>query len=468
MSEATLPPALQAREYLTLALTRNPRILAARQEVERILAERDELRGFFDPQLLASAAQTWDRVAGQDSFVFLGGVEAAFKPGFYFDVTGQQGYLSNLGGTHANLGQTALTAQLRIPLWRDRGFRLWRLSDRQAWSRVTAARQRLVTAGQEVRRDVELEHISLWERHALVSVAMVATGRAEKLLAQAQDLFTLKVVPEYQLYPARLEVQLRRDDEIATREAVANAVSQFAALLGGGAPQVRADTWTGDGLIQWAQAAATPEPTPLPAALERRGRYQELLAQIEESELGLQRNREGLKSDVAIEVNGSWQGETAGDVFGMRTYSAERPLGAAVALTWRHPLGQRAERARIAQSHARIRDLQEQVRAEEIVAKTELQVATNDLRTAGDRLKLMAEAVTAARLTLDAEEERFRLGEGRSRNVLDAQRDLSEVTRRHTAVAAERLRAVVRLRYAAGYPGEPVLQPGLVPERAIP
>ena len=57
----------------------------------------------------------------------------------------------------------------------------------------------------------------------------------------------------------------------------------------------------------------------------------------------------------------------------------------------------------------------------------------------------------AARLALDAERDRFRLGEGRSRQVLDAQKDLTKAMQRQNQNAASLLRTVSDYEYATGY-----------------
>jgi len=79
-------------------------------------------------------------------------------------------------------------------------------------------------------------------------------------------------------------------------------------------------------------------------------------------------------------------------------------------------------------------------------------------RAALRRMDQVESAVDNAVKTLEAERERFRLGEGRSRNVLDAQEDLTKAELRRNAAAADLLRAAAALDYAAGYPR------GLFPE----
>ena len=68
------------------------------------------------------------------------------------------------------------------------------------------------------------------------------------------------------------------------------------------------------------------------------------------------------------------------------------------------------------------------------------------------RLKLLDQAMQAAKQTVAAEDERFRLGEGTSRNALDAQKDLTSALNRQARAAADILRALADYRHAAGYP----------------
>ena len=72
------------------------------------------------------------------------------------------------------------------------------------------------------------------------------------------------------------------------------------------------------------------------------------------------------------------------------------------------------------------------------------------LAGAAARLSLAAEAIDEAGKTLASEEQRFNLGEGTSRNVLDAQKDLTTAVRRGIVVARSVVNALVELCHAAG------------------
>ena len=120
-------------------------------------------------------------------------------------------------------------------------------------------------------------------------------------------------------------------------------------------------------------------------------------------------------------------------------------------LLWKRPLGFRSERSRITQARLRIRELRQSLRQVELQICADMEVATIALSNARKRLQLVSLAVTAAQQTLNAEQERFRLGGGRSRDVLDAQKDVITAIKRQTNIGAELLRAHSNFLFASGY-----------------
>jgi outer membrane protein TolC len=83
----------------------------------------------------------------------------------------------------------------------------------------------------------------------------------------------------------------------------------------------------------------------------------------------------------------------------------------------------------------------------QIKIRNELNSAYRNFSTTFLGMELCAIAVEEAKKALQAENERFRLGEGRSRNVLDAQKDLTEALRRQILVAIELLKAYSAFNY---------------------
>ena len=74
------------------------------------------------------------------------------------------------------------------------------------------------------------------------------------------------------------------------------------------------------------------------------------------------------------------------------------------------------------------------------------------LAAARDRLGMVDQAVGEAQRALAAEEQRLALGEGRSRNVLDAQKDLTDAERRANVAALDMIVAFTQMLHAAGVP----------------
>jgi outer membrane protein TolC len=447
-------PEAELYRLTALALERNPQVVAARHEVERYVAVRDELKGFFDPKLKASGQGQQDGVAGQDGFLSTAGTEMALQPGAYLDLQAGQNYLNNLSSNYPDrTGQTMFTARLRVPLNRDRGFVTWKLDDQRAAVEARAARARLLDACQTVRREVDLRYVILCTAQASFEVAAAASRRAVKLLDETREMVRLKVVPEYQVYPAQYEVAVRRENEMAAVQAIGTASLRLAETLAapvavGTATEAVSGTPT---VVVWAEEMSLPLAPPLTKALSARGNWRDVQGRADATRLEIRRNQEGLKSNVAVIVEGGWQGEEQAGMVGSGVYTFERNFGGLVGVTWSRPLGYQAERARVRQAAAHLAELEADGREVELAVKTDVETARRDYEQARERLRVLGDAVAAARLTLEAEEQRFRLGEGRSRNVLDAQKDLNEVVSRQTIVAGELLAAVARFHYATGY-----------------
>ena len=75
---------LELEALVAEAFANNPAVQAAQHEVSRAQAERDELRGFFDPKLNATASQA-DYNAGYNQAFVHAGVDAAILPGVYLN-----------------------------------------------------------------------------------------------------------------------------------------------------------------------------------------------------------------------------------------------------------------------------------------------------------------------------------------------------------------------------------------------
>jgi outer membrane protein TolC len=125
-------------------------------------------------------------------------------------------------------------------------------------------------------------------------------------------------------------------------------------------------------------------------------------------------------------------------------------VGTEAALVWTQPLGRTADRAARRARRAAVDALREVLAAERLRIAEERETAWETLTSARQGLDLIADAVADAKLTLGAEDERFRQGEGRSQNVLDAQKALTDAEIRLNSQAAVVLNARFDWVYANG------------------
>ncbi|NOY82880.1 MAG: TolC family protein [Kiritimatiellaeota bacterium] len=434
------------------AEARNPRLSAARDRVTQALAARNGLLGFFDPAVSA----TGDKASGDLGYDLRlsAEIETPFKPGFYLTLGAAENRLVDPGKEYNALYQTVFSAGVTVPLLRDRGFRKWRLLFAEAEATYRAAGSRLLWVRQDLRHRIEQRYIAMQEARSAYDVAQGATARVEKLLGEAKELVRLKVVPEYQLFPARMEVALARASELQAAEAFHRSVVFLAREIG--AVERRDFRAAPEMLIAWARGAEVPADWPAEEAFRRRGDCLELAARRASVQYRLQWAREELKSDLSLSAEAVWTGEDPHDPLGTGAYMADRREGGIVSLTWRRPLGRRTERAEVARQMSRLRELDHLLEDLKIGIRADLTTARSDFESARRQLVLVTEAVRDARQNLAAEAERFRLGEGRSRNVLDAQKDLTNAIQRQTRTAAALLRAQADFFYAVGYKGRPV------------
>lgn len=451
---------LELEALVAEAFANNPAVQAAQYEVNRAQAERDELRGFFDPQLNAAASQA-DYNAGYNRAFLHAGVDAAILPGVYLGTRFEESYYSQFqtsitnvfGINNNNLWQSLAGLRLGVPLLRDRGFLQWKLSDERAAKRHHMAQNRWRAITQQCRHDVEQQYIAVLEAVAQRYVAQAALTRVEKLLKEAQELVQLKIVPEYQLFTARSEVALRREAETADQQACQTTQTRLLELLGT-SQRTRLVRASFNTLILWAESVELPPLYAEEPALKARGDYNEILDFIEVAEKEQAINQDNLRSDLSLNAETILQGDDPHNVIGAGRYLTERNLGASIGLTWKRPLGYRTEKARMRAISATIDARHELLRQTAIRIRADLKVQHEQFMSAQDRLSLVAQAIVAARQALEAENERFCLGEGRSRNVLDAQKDLTDALKRQIVIAVELLRAYSNFMYASGYAGE--------------
>ncbi|MGI6087045.1 MAG: TolC family protein [Kiritimatiellia bacterium] len=443
------------QSLVAAAMEWNPRVRAAVHQLEQANAARAELRGFFDPQLSAGGEYR-DSVYGRRETLLQAGVHAPALPGVYLDAAAEEHFFDQMGDLNSTsleyerLIQSRLWLGLNVPLLQDRGWRKWRLEDLQAQHAAIAADRQLLAVRQEVRRDIEQQYFNLLEAQALINVAVSATERAEKLLKEAEAMVSVQALPEYQVYAARSAAALRREEALAIIQNYDVAGVTLNSLVGAPTPVALSKPELDD-VINWAMALQLPEQYRPEEILASRGSYARIMSLIDADRAACDLAKDRLRSRLSLVFEATFQGEDPDDLIATGRYLSSRNAGVLAGVVWSRPWDYRAEKASVRAKTAQLAEQNESLRQAGLTIVAELATAHKRFIAAHGRLREASDAVAAARSALESEDERFRLGEGRSRNVLDAQKDLTDALKRQIVAGVELLRAYYAFDYAAGY-----------------
>lgn len=448
-------------DLITLAFSNSPALQAAREGSRKAGAAREAAREFTDPVTTATAGRmTGNAVApllaaplgipAADTYGASAAVERPFQPGVYAGVGIAEQYLSNPDSGLDSGYRTLVGGQIRIPLLQDRGFSLWRENKARLKELQGAAEARLMETHQAVRHAVELAYITYLVELANGATSGSATDRAAQLLKEAEELVRLQVVPEYQLAPARLELALRREESHATRQAIDTARLRLEQVLGTNAPAPL--TTQATALMVRTAGIRLLTPPDSAFSIAARGALREIdsLAAAAASETRTLEDR--LRPELGLSLRGVWVADEASSESGDDQRVVGEESSAAAVLVWTRPWSQTGAKARLRESKAREAQLAAVRHEVGNQLTADLAAAQREFIGAGERLKEITLAVEQASQTLESEAERFRLGEGRSRNVLDAQNDLTKAYRSRNAIAGALLKSHSDFMYAAGYP----------------
>ncbi len=449
------------RAFQAARLSAHPLVIAAQRRVDQARQARAAADAAFDTRLTASAgAGSWPRAVPGSSFgSVLGGSRAGLEAGLERAVLPGAVLAAGVAGRRLaeaesgdeDLYRSLAGVQVRVPLLRDRGLARWRWESRQAEALAAAAAARLDGVLQQLRFDSDSALVDLLQAEADLAAYRGAAGRVARLQAEAEQLVALNVVPEYQLFPARLQASLSAEQVAAAEQQCLEVRARLAALLG---PLPGEGEAGGQALLEWATPDGGSPPT-LEAALAHRATAAELVALIAAAREAEGAAGDALRPDLSAVLAGTWQGGESERVWASESSADDGAFGYEAALVLSVPLERRAERAARTAAGARTAELVALLDQERRQAVRELDTAQAAVRQAGARLALVGAAVENATRAMQAEAERFRLGEGRSRNVLDAQKDLTDAELRQHAAAGALLRARAALAFAAGYANEP-------------
>lgn len=461
VSAMHIAKAAELDELLNEAAQHNPDLLAAKWRAEQMLLRHQELLEFYDPALTVAAGQAerTRSIPGASGYSSLtnnatelqAGIDMAMEPGFYI-AFGVSERVYNDPDKYDYLAQTLFGVKIRVPLLRNRGFKNLSIQREMALAEYNASVSSLLDIAQRLRRDVTLAYIAAYESLSSYKVTQEATVRFERLVQEAKELNKLKVIPEYQIFDAQMDLQLGLENEEVARNRFALNLISLSSLIGGHR-QVTLKNGP-DILFQIASDTKKLEEIAVEEALENRGSYMQVKNNLEYARAQIASALEEQKDDVTLNMGLSWQGEMHDHFDGSFKYETDRHVGADASVIWKRTLDYRGPRTRQARFDARVQQLKENLRAVAVDIEAQRLNAINNFRTALTRIDIVSKGIEASQKTLEAEQERFRLGEGTSSNVTDAQKELTSLQQRRTSAAADLLRAKTNYLFAVGYNGE--------------
>ncbi|MBQ4479443.1 MAG: TolC family protein [Victivallales bacterium] len=451
-------------ELVLHAVEGNPLVQSQRAVVEQAAAARREVLEFWDPSLFASAgygsqlrglplsSAGYAQVGAEDSLEGQAGVLMPVKGGAYLAAGGVTRRWINPPDYRDSLYQHLVGVQLQIPLGRDRGFALLGYRERAAVAAFRASQDRLLAAVQSVRHSVEQAYIDACSALNAYQITQGATKRFERLNTEARELADLKTIPEYQYTETVRDLQNGREDEEIARNAQATALVALTAAVGTVEPLEKLES-SPEEFLAGAASAVLPDFTwTVDDAMDQRGEPRALLDEREQVLAQYEQMLEEHRDQLSVNVGVNWMDDSRRGPFSESRDSVSRNWGFDAAITWSRPLDYTGAEARAAQFQARLDELDARLAAQRVAIEAELRTARLRLEAARRRLELVADGVEAARQTVAAEQERFKMGEGNSHAVLEAQKNLTATLLRQNAASAELLRALSDYDFACGYP----------------
>ncbi|MDT8391163.1 MAG: TolC family protein [Lentisphaeria bacterium] len=414
--------------------------------------------GFFDPSLRVAGGASDDihAVPGMadfgslsaEAYALQGSLDIPVRPGFYVSMGLTERYLRD-PDTFDNLYQTVAGAALRVPLLKDRGFALWDIDRKIRLADFDRLLSECLAERQALRHDVEQAYVAVCENQGFLEVSKEAADRNQALVKEAEGLAGHDALAEYQVFAAQAELGLSKTDYLGIRQQVETSLLTLTELLAREetvAVTADPENW----LIKAAETVERPK-YELADGLRNRGDYLAVLNERLKAELGAERAEEALQGDLSLVGGATWRTEDENQPGGV-TDTREDRAGGHIMLIYKRPLGFRSEKSQWAEQRNRLAELDALARQIELRVKRDLDTSRKRLSFAGERLAEATRAMMFAEKNLQAEQERFRLGEARSRHVLDAQKDVTTARRARVSAAADLARAWSDHAFAAGYP----------------
>ncbi len=376
-----------------------------------------------------------------------GGLYIPLRSGAYVGIGAAQRRLDNVLEDGSGVWQSVTGARINMPLLRDRGFAL-QASREEQYNFVAQTRM----ADYQAAVAFAAHNSALAFAYELYTAALLrqyekALHRVESLLSETERRVELETTAKYQLYPAEMNVHFKIDDLRQYAAVYTNAHNSLELAAGG----VKLPYSDAKLLKEWAKLCLS---TDIDTVIANEGGLPaEIKSKMRELEYNLAREKElsqNCRSSLTLSVGVGYQGENENFGFGSDNLLRDDNMGADISLVWSRPISFEGADTALRAQRARTRIARENLRLVTIEFETKLKLARELFAAAKDRMILVDKAVAAAEKVLNSETERLKLGEGRSRNVLDAQTDLTAAEGRANLASYDVICTFLDIIYTSG------------------
>ena len=475
-------------EAISLALEHNEGIVIEREQLASAESEVTGAKGAYDPLLQLEGG--WLRSRAPVNSAFSGAPAGALAPRIDSADAGASlrellptgGEISVRGTASRGTTDGAFTllspayateagVELRQPLLRDRAIDPARFALRVTASDRTRAVASLSREVTDTIAAVEDAYWNLVETRREVSVREEAVGLAEQQLSETSQRIERGAAPETELSQPRAELERRRGELWASREALARAENGLKTLI-----LTDTDILWADPIDPTESPETTPPTVDVPASLKKA-----LAArpEIAEAEAGLERRRaetdfaaDGVKPALDLVISydayglGGSRNPAGATIPGLPTEVPDELQGGLgrswatlgggdfndvrAGVVFQVPIGNRSAKAAAAVARSARRQAQAELARARKTVRAEVLDAAAAVDTASQRVEASRAAREAAEVQLSSEQERFAVGLSTNFLVLTRQNDLSRARLDEIAALIDYRKARTEMARATG------------------
>lgn len=465
---ASEPLMLGLDEAVTMSLELNLDMHGAGLFTNASQADVTVLQGEFDPAIVLEASKSYTKTKpfstlysdSEDVLEFGASIGGKVRTGTEYEL--------KWGARKTRLGQTpfldlnpyydaGLTLSVSQPLLKGRGKSIQQSRLEAAKNTLAANRLRQRDTGMDVVMATTDSYWGLYLSRESLHVAELSLTLAQNLLKEVRARIDAGALAPVEAYKSEAETALRREKLLRAEKAVLDAGDRLKAAMGFTDWQreivpiddpmalVQSNEEGGE-----AQQPGGSLEEALDEAFINRGDYKSALLELSSAEALMRLNKNMLLPELNLLASAGLNGLGDGYADALDKVTSRDYTSWGAGLSFVLPFGNRAAKGRYQKSRANYKMAELNLRAVELAITLAVREAYRGVRLAVEALGAAEKARVASHKSLDAEQERFRLGLTTANEVLRSQEDYTDALYLQKRAAAEHARATTALKRAKG------------------